>query len=178
MEFVPESLIQIFTNIFIVSFLFWMIFWDKEAIHPVRRHWIPRVQLPFVWLGLNATWKMFAPNPPLRTIWPLARLTMRNGDVISWEPASYECLSPWRKVKYKKFHKYYFEVVRPNSGHQIKRDFVEHLLRKELHPESCVKVEVFLVAQASPPFGGSETTPPPPQKQLIYTFHPAPLEAS
>jgi hypothetical protein len=169
---------KVLINVFIVSTLFWMIFWDSDVRNPIRTHWIPKIQRVFMWLGLDAQWRMFSPDPPQRTIWPMAKLTMKNNDVISWEPSPYAKNTVLQNLRYKKFNKYFHEVIRPRSGHHIKRDFVEYLLQKPLHEEPCVKVEVYLVAQPAKRFHrqSAEKTPPI-YKQLVYTFYPAEIES-
>ncbi len=168
-----DSLVRLLTDGFIVSLLLWMIFWDSEPHNPIRKHWIPKVQWLFVWLGLNAEWKMFSPDPPRIAIWPMAKLTMENRDVVYWEPTPFDKLTALEKVKFKKSHKYFQRVVLPESGVQIKQDFIEYLLRRYLHGEPLIRVEVYRVAQSTEPFGAQDAGRPKPTKELVYTFRPA-----
>ena len=158
-------------DVFIVVSLLWMWFFDGEKHNPITKYLIPRLQRPFVWLGLNSNWTMFAPDPPARTIWPAARLTMRNGDVVHWEPVDFEGMSAWNKFRLKKYHKFFHEVARSGAAYQTKRDFVEHLLKRGLHPEPCVTAEIFMVVRPTPAFYGPRVASPT-VKKLVYTFHP------
>jgi hypothetical protein len=169
-----ETLERTLANMMIVAMLFWMLFWDSEASNPIRRYWIPKIQKVFIWLGLNAEWRMFSPDPPRRDIWPMAKLTIDNCNVVHWEPTPYGELTVLQKIRFKKLHKYYHEVVRVGSGQQIKRDFVEYLLRKGLHRGPCTKVELYRVVLNTRSFGAPEAELPAAYKQLIFTFHPIP----
>jgi hypothetical protein len=160
------------TDVFIVFLLFWMTFWDSHPINPIKKFWIPKLQPFFVWLGLHANWAMFSPDPPSRTIWPKVKMTMKNGDVVDWEPAPIETMRLIDKIRLKKFHKFYHEVARPGLEYQTKRDFVEYLLRRQFHTEPCIKVEIYLIFRPGLPFHDQASEQPQPSKQLVYTFHP------
>src|SRR5690348_142723 len=110
MEYGLYFLSRLFENTMIVSILFWIFFWDSERGNPVRRHLIPKVYRPFAWLGLNAEWTMFTPDPPKRDVWPMAALTMSDGTEHHWEPRPYHRMSVFDKVKYKKILKFYLQV--------------------------------------------------------------------
>lgn len=166
-----KLLIHLALDALIVVLLLWMVFFDGEKHNPITRYLIPKLQDPFVWLGLNSNWTMFAPDPPARTIWPTARLTMQNQDVVHWEPVEFEGMTAWDKFRLKKYHKFFHEVARSGAAYQTKRDFVEHLLKRRLHPERCVTVEIFMVVRPTPPFHGPRVQGPT-VKKLVYTFHP------
>lgn len=173
MHSILELLVRALTDGFILVTLFWMIFWDSEPCNPIRRYWIPKVQPFFIWLGLNAEWRMFSPDPPKRAIWPRVRLTMRGGDFVDWETAPWAEIGILDKLCFKKYHKFYHEVARPRVAFHTKRDFVEYLLQRKLHPEPCVKVEIYMCFQAALPFAAQTVEEPKTYQQLVYTFHPA-----
>lgn len=172
LHFATDVALRAVIDVFIVVSVFWMIFWDAGLKNPFRRYWIPKIQGLFLWLGISGEWRMFSPDPPDRTIWPMAKLTLKNGDVVRWEPTPHGDLSVLERARYKRFHKFFHEVTRPHAGFQLKRDFVEYLLHTRLHEQPCSKVELYLVAQRTPPFHApsSETKP---VKALVYTFYPA-----
>jgi hypothetical protein len=169
---------RLFANAMIVAMLFWIFYWDKELSHPIRKYWIPVVQAPFTWLGLNAEWRMFAFDPPQRDIWPLVVMTLANGDVATWEPTPYSQLTVRQKRGFKKMHKYYYTVVGLQTGKQIHRDFLEHIMRQNPQPHPVVTAELYCVALDAPPFGSPEGTVMKPYKRLRTTFHPQPPEPS
>jgi len=162
---------------FIAVMLFWMLFWDAETTNPIRRYFIPKLQPVFVWLGLTANWTMFSPDPPTRTIWPKVRMTTVDGDTVDWEPTPPARMGVADRIRFKKFYKLYHEVARPGAAFHTKRDFVEYLLRRGLHPRPCAKVEVFTVFTRTPPFHA----PVPDDavyKSSVYTFHPEPAQGA
>jgi hypothetical protein len=159
------------TDVFIGAMLFWMVFYDAEMANPVRRHFIPRLEPLFAWLGLHANWTMFAPDPPARTIWPKVRMTAANGDVVEWEPTPPARLGVAGRIRFKKFYKFYHDVARPGAAYHTKRDFVEYLLRRGLHPQPCVRAEVFAVYTRTPPFPGEEREEAV-YKSSVFAFHP------
>ncbi|MFY0591926.1 hypothetical protein [Roseivirga sp.] len=152
--------------------VFWMIFWDSERSNPIRKYFIPRIQHWFIWLGLTAEWKMFSPDPPLRNIWPLVKFTFSNDEFAIWEPESISKMSVINKIRYKKFHKVYFEVSRAKGATQAKRDFIDYLLTKYSFNDSCIKVEVYTVSQKINSFYKQSEPEPEIFKQLVFTFHP------
>ena len=173
---VVEALLNLMINVFIISMLFWMIFWDLEQSNPIKKYWIPKVQKLFFWWGLHAQWQMFAPDPPRRTIWPMAKITLKNMETIYWEPKPYDKMNGFEKMRLKKFHNYFHDMVRPQSGDQLKQDFAKYLLHKKKLQETCVKVEVYLVAQPTQPFHAQSLEKPTIDKQLVYTFDPTETE--
>ncbi|MEI6409154.1 MAG: hypothetical protein WCR52_07220 [Bacteroidota bacterium] len=177
---VPDVLSRIAINVFICIMLFWMIFWDAERENPIRKFWAQKLYPIFAWLGLTSEWKMFAPDPPLRTIWPKVKMTLMDGNYYVWEPTYIGTLSVFEKMKYKKYHKVYFELASPKHYMHTKRDFIDYLLFKYKFDSPCVKVEVYMVAENVPPFKAKPKDPlvenevedPKIYQQLIYTYHP------
>lgn len=169
-------LVRIAENAFIVAFLAWIVFSDVSRRNYLRRYVVDRwLRRPFVWLGLNGGWRMFSPDPPLRTIWPHARLTMRDGSEVSWEPEPFASLSVRQKIALKKFHTYYHQVARPGATPRTLRDFVEYLLRTTPRSDQCTTIEVYRIAQPTPVLGTSETDPDVTRSEtLLFTFHPNP----
>ncbi|MEO0736251.1 MAG: hypothetical protein AAFZ35_05535 [Cyanobacteria bacterium J06649_12] len=165
-----EALMRVFINLFILSMLFWMIFWDMEPANPIRKYWIPKIQWVFIWLGLNSQWQMFAPDPPRRTIWPLAKITLKNMEIVYWEPKPYAQMGGFEKIRLKKFHNHFHEMVRPQSGEQLKQDFVDYLLHKKNLKGSYIKVELYLTIQPTLPFHLKSSESPIIDKQLVYTL--------
>jgi hypothetical protein len=171
MSYYIHMLAMLATNAMIVVMLFWILFWDTEPSNAIRRYWIPRIQAPFIWLGLNAEWRMFAFDPPRRDLWPMVTMTLANGSVMNWEPSPFAELSVRQKRRFKKLHKYYYTVVGLSTGKQLHRDFVEHILRQCPQDHPCMKVELYSVVQDAPALGSTGAAAQP-QKKLIFTFHP------
>lgn len=170
--------VRVATDLFIAVTLFWMFFWDAEPANPIRRHIIPRLQPYFVWLGLNANWTMFSPDPPQRTIWPKIALTTASGDTVEWEPTPPARLSVADRIRFKKFYKFYHDVARPAAAYHTKRDFAEYLLRRGVLDQPCVKIEVFTVFTRTPPFHAPSRDDAV-YKSSAFTFYPAaPQDAS
>lgn len=165
-----DILLKILINSFIFLMLFWMVFWDKEKNNPIRKYWIPKVKSIFIYLGLTAQWKMFSPNPPSRNIWPNAKIHLNNGEFVLWEPTKIQDMNILDKLKYKKFHKFYFEVARPKKSYNVKRDFVEFLLNKYSFQEEYKKVEVFMICQYILPYRKRNDEKLKVFKQLVFTF--------
>jgi hypothetical protein len=173
---VLPAVIRIAENVFIVAFLGWVFFSDCSRGNPIRRYVVDRTRPAFVWLGMNsAGWRMFSPDPPLRTIWPRARLTMSDSSELFWEPDSFAAMSPRQKIAQKKFHTYYHQVVRPGVTPRALRDFVEYLLRTTPGSARCTRIEVYRVASPTPAHGTPETSrSATPSATLLFTFHPDP----
>ncbi|AXV83790.1 hypothetical protein [Ralstonia solanacearum] len=169
-----STLSSIFANAMIVAMLFWIFFWDAERTNPVRRYLVPKISRPFIWLGLNAEWTMFTPDPPKRDVWPMAVMTQVDGSTRYWEPRRYEALSILEKLRHKKTLKLYFRVTGAQADNHLKRDFVEYLLRRDPEGQGCAKIDLYSVALDAPPYGRRDGTPPQPTKKLIFTFHPIP----
>ncbi|RFM26432.1 hypothetical protein [Deminuibacter soli] len=167
-----HSVITILTNLFIVLMLFWMIFWDRELSHPVRKWWIPKVLPYFFWLGLCHEWKMFSPDPYKQNWWPKIKLTLADGNFFIWEPTPSEQLNAWEKLRYKKYHKLYLEISRYKGAVNIKLDFILYLLRRYNLEGTCVKAEIYQVHQPIPPMDNSEQTPVKTYQSLVYTYQP------
>ncbi|MBB6584895.1 hypothetical protein AB6Q13_14595 [Ralstonia solanacearum] len=165
---------SIFANAMTVAMLFWIFFWDTEQTNPIRRYVVPKIRRPFVWLGLNAEWTMFTPDPPKRDTWPMAVMTQVNGSTRYWEPRRYEDLGVLEKLRHKKTLKLYFCVTGAQANNQLKRDFVEYLLRCDPKGQDCIKIELYSVALDTPPYDQRDGTPAQPYKKLIFTFHPIP----
>ncbi len=163
-----------FANIMIALTLFWMIFWDSEASSPFGRHFIPKIRRPFVWLGLTGKWRMFSPNPPRQDVWPMAVLTMADGSVLYWEPKPYADTSILEKIRFKKVLKFYQQVTAQRATNQIKRDFVEYVLRRDRSGKTCTTIEVFRITRDVPPFGSNDPSPQKTCQESIFVFHPNP----
>jgi hypothetical protein len=167
-----DEILRILINGFIGISLFWMFFWDSEPVNPIKKYWIPKIQFVYIWLGLTAEWKMFSPDPPLRNLWPRVKITLANNEVITWESTPTSDMNVIDKLRYKKFHKFYFEVAKPKAAYHTKRDFIEYLMNKYSFPDKCTKVEIYVVCQQVNPFENQSELPQPIQQQLIYTFYP------
>ncbi len=167
-----EIILKIVTNLFIILMLFWMIFYDSEAINPIKKYWIPKVQNYFIWLGLSHGWKMFSPDPYRYNNWPKVKITLKSGDFMVWEPTPTAELNVYEKLKYKKFHKFYHEVSRAKAAYHTKRDFIDYLLHKYDLKEQCEKVEIYRIHQNLHPFENQQPEPLPIYQQLIYTYKP------
>jgi len=166
------EIIRILINLLIIAMLFWMIFFDSEPNNPIKKYWMPKVQSIFVWFGLSHEWRMFSPDPFRQTMWPKVKMILANDDFFVWEPTFTKELSVLEKVKYKKFHKFYHDVGRAKAAFHTKIDFIEYLLHKYALKETCVKVEIYRVTQAIPPFDEQTDQLPPIYQQLVYTYHP------
>jgi hypothetical protein len=177
MEQILYLLLEVATNTLIVAMLFWFIFWDCEKTNPVRRYLIPRIYRPFAWLGLNVEWTMFTPDPPRQDIWPMVVFTMSDGSKNHWVPRPYLNLSVLEKIKYKKILKYYFQVTSASADNQIKRDFVEYILRIHQSTLNCTKLELYSVSRKTPSLAKQGEINEAYQK-LIFTFLPAHSEVS
>ena len=164
---------MVLTDIFILLMLFWMLFWDKEPHHPVRKWWIPKVQRYFFWLGLAHEWKMFSPDPYKQNWWPKIKLTLADGNYFIWEPTPATQLNVWEKLMYKKYHKLYMEVSRYKGSKQVKMDFILYLLRRFELQDKCTKVEIYQAYQSVPAFGEKAPDPIKTYESLVYTYRPA-----
>jgi len=166
-----ELVFRILINAFIVIMLFFMLYWDREPTNPVKKYWMPKLQPVFLWLGLIHTWKMFAPDPPLVNVWPKIKIYLKNGEFIIWEPTRYSELNAYEKIRYKKFHKFYYEVARAKTSFHIKIDFIYYLLEQHQLKDKCEKLEVYRVFVSIPPIGSSSKETPAINQQLIYTHN-------
>lgn len=158
----------------IVLMLLWMLFWDTEPGNPIRRYWIPAVQRPFLWLGLNAEWRMFAFNPPRHDLWPLVVMTLADGQVLQWQPADLGRLTVAQKLRFKKLHKYYFTVVSQRHAKHMYRDLIEHAIGRTRLIVPCVQASLYVVAVAESRFGDINPSPAVPARRLLFSFRFAP----
>jgi hypothetical protein len=161
----------VLANLFIVAMLFWMVMWDAEPQNPIRRYLVPRIQRPFIWLGLNAEWRMFAYDPPMRDSWPMAVLTLHDGQLHTWEPTPFAELGFWRKQGYKKLHKYFYSVVGLSTGRVLYPDFVDYVLRDSGLAGECRKIELYVVLRDTPMLGSAAREPA--RRRLLFTSHPS-----
>lgn len=164
-----ELIVKICINVFIVIMLFFMVYWDREATNPIKKYWVPILQPVFLWLGLTHTWQMFAPDPPLLNVWPKIKIYLTNGEFIIWEPTRYSELNAYEKIKYKKFHKFYYEVARAKTSFHSKIDFINYLLHEHQLKDNCTKLEIYRVTLAIPLFNAPAGETPVVNQQLIYT---------
>lgn len=149
-----------------------MFFWDSEHTNPIKRYWLAKMQFIFVWLGITGQWKMFSPNPSRQNSWLRVRFILLDGEIIVWEPVPVFNMSVTDKIKYKKFIKLYSEIVKIKVSGNIKRDFIEYLMRKKNIVLKCRKAEIYAISQEIPPPHARTETPLPVRLQLIYTFFP------
>lgn len=169
-----DMLYRLFVSSLIVVSLFWMVFWDCNRRNPFHRHFITKIKRPFLWLGLTGKWRMFSPDPPRHDVWPVAVLTMADDSVLSWEPKPYAAMSVLEKLRFKKLLKFYYQVLAPRASNQIKRDFVEHVLRRERSGKTCTKIEVLRVSREVVPFGEKNASRRKEGREPIYVFYPNP----
>jgi hypothetical protein len=165
-------ILNIGTNSFIILFIYWMLYWDMEPGHPIKKYWIPKIKPVFLWLGLTAEWKMFSPNPFLYNSWPIMKIFLENGEFVLWEPTEGSNLNFIQKIRFKKSQKFYHEVGREKASFHIKRDFIEYILNKNKLTDRCTKVEIYRVHQNILPFDNRDSETPKILKKLVFTFNP------
>ncbi|WP_299611675.1 hypothetical protein [uncultured Tateyamaria sp.] len=173
---VLDTLGYIAANVMILCLLFWFLFWDCERQNAIRRYIIPKVYQPFGYIGLNAEWVMFTPDPPLFDMWPMAELSLKDGRIVYWEPRPFQEMSIPEKIWWKKHLKFYLQVCQSKADNQIKRDLVDYLLRVHPDGDSCVEIHLFRVRQKTPDFYRQDQPRDPPTKQEIFFLRPRPPE--
>lgn len=166
-----DASIQFMINVFIIFMLFWMWFWNLPDTNPIKNWLIPKIKKPFEFVGLRHGWGMFSPNPSRRNINLLVKFIMQDDSIILWRPRPNESLNTLKKIRNKKFTKFFTATMKAKKSYLVSKSFAKYLYRNHKPAGICKRMEIVKEWQKIPPFEDQKSIYPIKQT-LIYSFDP------
>jgi len=122
------------------------------------------------YLGLQQSWKMFAPEVPRALRKLQAILVTAEGETIVWEPPDFAALSCWQGFVHDHYRKYIEQVLTNEQRAYHRPALCEYLVRKYGEQgKKVVKVELVNCIRSIPPFG-TTAEPPALERKVIHTL--------